>query len=96
MVVECVARMIVKIAHAALAMNPTIPRISPASARPPPPTVPALAAIRWREMNPMIAAAGPRMMPRHSGQKHTNDRMPAMRAPIARPSVRRPATAAPA
>jgi hypothetical protein len=76
-----------QITSAAVSTNPTIPRIRPAIARHPPLTVPPLAAIRWREMKPMIAAAGPRMSPRQA-QKQTTARIPVMSAPIASPSVR--------
>src|ERR1700693_5935783 len=46
-------------AQPALMTKPMTPRMRPASAIPPPPSVPPLEATRWREMKPMIAAAGP-------------------------------------
>jgi len=42
-----------------LAMNPMMPSTRPTVASVPPPTVPPLEEMRCREMNPMMAAAGP-------------------------------------
>jgi hypothetical protein len=70
-----------------LAMNPTMPSTRPTIASAPPPTAPPLVAIRWREMNPMIAAVGPRMMPRQPTEQ-TIEAMPMTSEAIASPSVR--------
>jgi hypothetical protein len=43
--------------------------------------------MRWREMNPMMAAVGPRMTPRHATAQ-TSERIPMTRDAMARPSVR--------
>ena len=70
-----------------LAMNPMTPSTRPTVARVPPPTVPPLEAMRCREMNPMMAAVGPRMTPRHATEQ-TRERIPMMSDAMASPSVR--------
>ena len=73
--------------HPTLATNPTIPSTSPTIASVPPPIAPPLVEIRCREMNPMIAAVGPRMMPRQPIEQ-TIEAIPMTSEAIARPSVR--------
>ena len=80
--------------HATLARNPTMPRTSPIVASAPPASTPPLVLIRWREMKPMIAAVGPRMIPRQPIEQ-TIETMPITSDAIARPSVRWPAYPAP-
>ena len=70
-----------------LATNPTMPRIRPTRASAPPPSAPPLDAIRWREMKPMMAAAGPSTTPRQATVQ-TSARMPTTSDAIASPSVR--------
>jgi hypothetical protein len=70
-----------------LATKPTMPSTRPTIASVPPPTAPPLIAIRWREMKPMMAAVGPRMIPRHPIEQ-TIEMIPMTRDAIARPSVR--------
>ena len=70
-----------------LAMNPMMPSTKPTVASVPPPTVPPLEAMRWREMNPMMAAVGPRMTPRQMNEQ-TRERIPMTSDAMANPSVR--------
>jgi hypothetical protein len=70
-----------------LAMNPMMPSTRPTVASVPPPTVPPLEEMRCREMNPMMAAAGPSKTPRHATVQ-TRDRIPRMSDAMASPSVR--------
>src|SRR4029077_6373669 len=76
-----------------LAMKPMIPSTRPITARVPPPSAPPLVEIRWREMNPMIAAAGPSTRPKQM-KLQTSQRMPGASAATATPSF--PAAAYPA
>ena len=62
--------------------KPMMPRIRPIRATSPPRSVPALALIRRREMNPMIAATGPSSSPGSPIKmtERTSDKMPMTRA----------------
>jgi hypothetical protein len=73
--------------HPTLAMKPMIPSTRPTTASVPPPNAPPLVEIRWREMNPMMAAAGPSKMPKQMKLQAT-DTMPTISAAIASPSFR--------
>ena len=64
-----------------------IPSTNPITASAPPPTAPWLEAILWRAMNPMIAAVGPRITPRHATVQ-TIERIPTTSDAMASPSVR--------
>src|SRR5260370_2192462 len=87
LVIEVIAPEMMRKNQPTLATNPTIPNTRPITASVPPPNAPPLVAIRCREMNPMIAAAGPRRTPKHPSV-HTTERMPTIRDAIARPSLR--------
>src|SRR5258708_21636192 len=87
LVIEVIAPEMMAKNQPTLAMKPMIPSTRPITASVPPPNAPPLVAIRCREMNPMIAAAGPRKMPKHPSV-HTSERMPRIRDAIASPSLR--------
>ena len=69
-----------------LAKNPMTPSTRPTIASAPPPSAPPLVAIRCRAMNPMIAAVGPRMTPRHRNEQ-TMEMIPMTSDAMASPSV---------
>src|SRR5260370_11143223 len=87
LVIEVIAPEMMRKNQPTLATNPIIPNTRLITESVPPPNAPPLVAIRCREMNPMIAAAGPRRTPKHPSV-HTTERMPTIRDAIASPSLR--------